>query len=100
MASRNTSLAQINKNLLKCIAERLHIYKSIDTDADLQEVVCYPIELLNVLNPSGLTPHALRLKIGDPVMMLRNQESPRLCNESHLVVRKLLPRVIAAAFLT
>lgn len=89
LTSKNTSVAKFNEELLQT-------YRSIDTVADTKEVVHYPADFLN----SGLLLHALPLKIGAPVMLLRNLEVPRLCNGTHLVVNKLLPHVIEATILT
>ena len=48
----------------------------------------YPAEFLNTLTPNGLPPHVLKLKVGCPVILLRNIDpANRLCNGTKLVVR-------------
>uniref|UniRef100_K3Z0C7 ATP-dependent DNA helicase n=1 Tax=Setaria italica TaxID=4555 RepID=K3Z0C7_SETIT len=48
----------------------------------------YPSEFLNTLTPNGLPPHLLKLKIGCPVILLRNIDPAiGLCNGTRLVVR-------------
>ena len=48
----------------------------------------YPSEFLNTLTLNGLPPHVLRLKIGCPVILLRNIDPANgLCNGMRLVVR-------------
>eukprot|EP00267_Zea_mays_P056141 XP_023156177.1 uncharacterized protein LOC111589561 [Zea mays] len=48
----------------------------------------YPPEFLNTLTPNGLPPHVLKLKIGCPVILLRNIDPAiGLCNGTRLVVR-------------
>ena len=42
-------------------------FESVETDAHL-----YPTEFLNSLLPSGMPPHKMCLKVGCPVMLLRN----------------------------
>jgi hypothetical protein len=49
-------------------------YKSADffgPDAAEEEGV-YPVEVLNTLTPSGMAPHQLTLRVGAPVVFLRN----------------------------
>jgi len=48
----------------------------------------YPSEFLNTLTPNGLPPHVLKLKVGCPIILLRNIDPANgLCNGTRLVVR-------------
>ncbi|XP_016165180.1 uncharacterized protein LOC107607791 [Arachis ipaensis] len=61
----------------------------------------YGPELLNSINCSGLPPHKLILKVGVPVMLLRNiDQSSGICNSTMLQVRKLGNHVIECEVLT
>ncbi|XP_070203407.1 uncharacterized protein [Littorina saxatilis] len=51
-------------------------------------------------SPAGVPPHELNLKLGTPVMLMRNLDPPTLCNGTRLVVKTMLPNVIEATVMT
>jgi ATP-dependent DNA helicase PIF1 len=67
---------------------------------DVDQAVQYPTEFLNSLEPPGMPLHNLVLKVGTPIMLLRNLDAPRLCNDTRLSVKSLMPHVIEATILT
>ncbi|AQK64979.1 hypothetical protein ZEAMMB73_Zm00001d013986 [Zea mays] len=63
------------------------VYHSFDSAMDDPHNY-YPPEFLNTLTPNGLPPHVLKLKIGCPIILLRNIDPANgLCNGTRLVVR-------------
>ena len=61
----------------------------------------YTPEILNSLRCSGVPNHVLRLKVGSPIMLLRNLDrSMGLCNGSRLIITKLGKHVVEAKIIT
>ncbi len=61
----------------------------------------YPVEFLNTLQFNGITNHKLELKVGVPILLLRNlNQSIRFCNGTKLIVKRLGQRVIEAEIIT
>ncbi|XP_026811251.1 uncharacterized protein LOC113552598 [Rhopalosiphum maidis] len=58
------------------------------------------MEFLNSLEISDLPSHILTLKIGAPIMLLRNINPPQLCNGTRLFVKALNNNMIEATILT
>lgn len=100
LAPKNKTVSIINEKLLCLLPGRLHTLKSIDSIPNLDDAATYPIEFLNSLEPPGLPPYKLELKVGALIMLLRNLEPPRLCNGTRLVVKKIMKYVIEARILT
>jgi ATP-dependent DNA helicase PIF1 len=74
-------------------------YKSVDTVCDATEAVHYPTEFLNSMDLLDIPPHNLQLKVGSPVILLRNLNPPQFCNGMRLVIKKLMKNVIEAIIL-
>ena len=100
LAPKNISVNAINLQIQQQLPGQAATYKSVDTVIDADHAVQYPTEFLNSLEPSGMPPYNLMLKIGAPIMLLRNLDAPRLCNGTRLCVRSLMPHAIEATILT
>lgn len=74
-------------------------YTSLDSMMNQDEAVNYPTEFLNSLDLPGVPPHELKLKVGIPVILMRNIHPPELCNGTRLVVKKLMNNVIEATII-
>ncbi|XP_014777595.1 uncharacterized protein LOC106874392 [Octopus bimaculoides] len=79
-APRNVSVDKLNLNLLTQLPGPECSYRSINSVPDQQQATHYPVEFLNSLQPPTFPPHILIVKIGAPIMLLRNLDAPRLCN--------------------
>ncbi|GBO42859.1 hypothetical protein AVEN_275276-1 [Araneus ventricosus] len=100
LSPTNDEVKIIKKQLLKKLPGASQIYKSVDTTVEKNKAMDYPTEFLNSLEPSGIPAHKLELKIGAPIMLLRNLDPPALCNGTRLIVKKLMSNVIEAVILT
>ena len=100
LAPKNISVNNINTAILNVIPGEMTTYTSIDTVVDVDDSVNYPTEFLNSLEPPGMPPHKLHLKVGVPIMLLRNLDPPKLCNGTRLIVKQLMGNVIDATILT
>ncbi|GFY31477.1 ATP-dependent DNA helicase [Trichonephila clavipes] len=100
LAAKNIDVNTINFTIQNGIPSETTTYKSIDTVENQDEVVNYPTEFLNSLDLPGMPPHVLILKIGVPIILLRNINPPRLCNGTRLSVKKIMNNVIEATLLT
>ena len=63
-----------NAKVMKVLPTAGRTYYSADSVPETHLDNMRPPEYLNKHNPSGLSPHRLHLKIGAPVMLLRNMD--------------------------
>jgi hypothetical protein len=85
LAARNDDVRSLNSTILNHLTGNERMYCSADSysieSPTEHENNNIPIEFLNSLNASGLPIAHLRLKIGCPIIILRNIDSKRgLCN--------------------
>ncbi|KAJ8886366.1 hypothetical protein PR048_012577 [Dryococelus australis] len=63
VSPRNDTVNEINNLIIQRVPGQVKTYKSIDTVTNVDDVVHFPQDFLNSLNPSGLPPHELSLKV-------------------------------------
>ena len=101
LTPKNIDVDVINDKVMSMFPGEVHTYLSADSVGDTQVAGNYPTEFLNTLNPSGIPPHVLNLKINCPIILLRNlSPSSGLCNGTRLICRNLLPHLIDAEIIS
>ena len=64
-------------------------------------ILMYPVEYLNSINCSGLPLAKLALKVGCPIMVLRNiNPGDGVCNGSRGILTRATPRVLEVRLLS
>jgi ATP-dependent DNA helicase PIF1 len=102
LTPRNVDVNTINDLATDIFPGEETVYLSQDSipDADDQAAALYPPEFLNTLNPAGMPPHKLRLKVEQPIILMRNVDPQHgLCNGTRLMCKRLSQRVIEAEIL-
>ncbi|XP_071739723.1 uncharacterized protein [Rutidosis leptorrhynchoides] len=106
LTPRNDDADEINKHMFKKLESQTMTFQSSDeickgsTDA-LEQQQSYPVEFLNKLNFPHVPPHKLKLKIGQPIMLLRNLNPTRgMCNGTRLIITDFQKFVIQARIIT
>ena len=99
LAPKHDTAGLINEKLLQQGLGEVKIYKCIDTASDTSEANQYPIKFLNSFELPGVLSHRLQLKIGSPIILLRNLKSPKLCNGTHLAIKQLFDHVYVATII-
>jgi len=102
LAPTNSIADQINDYMLDLMPGEEKTYLSYDypltqnSNGDSVNDVHIP-EFLNTINASGLPHHKIRLKIGVPVMLLRNiDQKLGLCNGTRLIITRMGKFVLEA----
>jgi len=100
LAPKNTNVDEVNTAILESLSEELHTYLNVNSLTPTEEgasVVArvsmdslYPVEFLNTLQFGGIANHKLELKVGVPILLLRNlNQSIGLCNGTRLIIKRL-----------
>ena len=101
----NNTVNRMNESIISLFPGRSKIYHSVDSvvnpdstspDNAYDEITD---ELLHSLNPPSLPPHSLTLKIGAPIMLIRNLNIKKgLCNGTRLIVTDIKDTLISVKF--
>jgi ATP-dependent DNA helicase PIF1 len=106
LSPTNDVAAVINMKMIEKITTlEMSYYSSDSIDDSLANhstmEALYPTEFMNTLSINGLPDHMLHLKIGVPIMLLRNLDPSRgLCNGTRLIMTQLTSRVIEGEIIT
>ncbi len=106
LAPTNEVVEELNDYIISSLNEEDHEYLSSDSVCKAysnvaNQDVLYPIEFLNTLRFPGLPNHKLTLKVGLPIMLLRNlNQNGGLCNGTRLIITKLATWLIEAEIIT
>ena len=100
LAARNADVNSLNHTILDLFPGDMIEAQSADSvmnddDNHQDEELLYPPEYLNSITTSGLPLARLRMKIGCPLMLLRNLDPQRgLCNGSRGILTRMTDRVM------
>lgn len=102
----NEFVESVNNHVLQRLPGDFKTYKSCDSICKASsnsggDEVLYPPEYLNSLKFSGVPNHEIQVKIGAPIMLLRNLNPKKgLCNGTRLIVTRTYPFLIEALIIT
>ncbi|KAF8087030.1 hypothetical protein N665_0602s0013 [Sinapis alba] len=101
----NENVDVVNNYMLDHLTGEERIYLSSDSidpsDLNSKDDSIFSPEFLNSIKSPGLPNHALRLKIGTPVMILRNIDpNEGLCNGTRLQITHLANHIVQAKVIT
>ncbi|XP_028059216.1 ATP-dependent DNA helicase PIF1-like [Camellia sinensis] len=106
LCARNDDVNAINIAALNIFPRNTYTYLAADKMAEDDEIDPsitnrYPNEFLNSLDPFGLLAFKVELKVGCPIMLLRNiAPKDGLCNGTRLMVSRCNTHIIEARILT
>jgi ATP-dependent exoDNAse (exonuclease V) alpha subunit len=105
LAPRNDDIRRLNNTILDSLYGEEKTYTSADSyTIDGPDVVVnqnIPVEFLHSLDASGLPVAHLRIKLGCPVILLRNIDKKRgLCNGTRAVITHMSNRLLQVRVLT
>ncbi|GKE01609.1 DNA helicase [Tanacetum coccineum] len=106
LCPKNDTADVVNAKILSTVKSTAKTYLSRDEVIPIggetsETELLYPNEYLNTLTFPRFPPHELQLKVGSPIMLLRNVNlSGGLCNGTRIIVTSLMSRLIEAQIIT
>jgi ATP-dependent DNA helicase PIF1 len=106
LTPKNDDVEHISTLIMNRFPGEFHTYSSADSvdltdDSNTDQPQLYSPEFLRSLKIPGLPPGELRLKVGVPIILLRNlNPSEGLCNGTRLICRGLYSKVINTEIIT
>lgn len=101
LSARNHDVLDLNTKILQMMPGNAESHLSVDSVVeeagadDGTSGLNMPLEFLRTLNPPGLPPGDLQLKLGCPLILLRNLCPARgLCNRTRMILVQMSQRVL------
>ena len=86
LAATNREVELLNDVISSKLPGSADVFTSADQLENSEDLLRFNSEFLNTLNPNGFPPHALKLKPGTPLLLLRNLNPTQgLCNGTKLI---------------
>ena len=99
LAVRNADVSRLNTIAMGLLQRRPFTCYSSDVATNAEEVDRNPPDRFKDIWDGSMPPHKLILKVGAPVMLLRNLDPPRLCNGSRIRLTYVGKRVLEGEIL-
>jgi len=98
LTTKNTVVNFLNTQIVEVVLGQKHIFLSIDSvETRDDRAMAIGTEFFNTITLACMPPHHLALKVGVPVMLLRNLDvTSGLCNGTRLIISHLARRLIVA----
>jgi ATP-dependent exoDNAse (exonuclease V) alpha subunit len=104
LSARNDDVDELNARVLNDFPGQVRVYHSADSivnDGVDNAELLYPVEFLNSITASGLPLAKLALKVGCPVMIMRNlNPTEGVCNGTRGVITRMTSRVLEVRMIT
>lgn len=96
----NKTVRQINEQIMSHVEGGGIEYLPVNNVMDTEQVTSYPVEFINFLKLLEVPSHKLRLKVGVPILVMRNFDAPRLCNGTQLQIIHLGRKIVRSIIMT
>ncbi|XP_076032462.1 uncharacterized protein LOC143020185 [Oratosquilla oratoria] len=93
----NDDVDSVNQMIHEKIEEEEKVYYSVDTPVDQDSDV--QTSVYNAMTSPSLPPHALKVKVGSVLMIIRNIYTPKLCNGSRIMITNLKNNMLVGKIL-
>ncbi|KAL7319632.1 hypothetical protein PS15m_012290 [Mucor circinelloides] len=101
LTPKNKNVKTINDLLLTSVPGRTVSYTSHNHTCDDENLIVMPAEILSTIESGFLPLHQLELKVGSPIMVIRNIDpAAGLCNGTRMIVNSLGTNIIEATIST
>jgi ATP-dependent DNA helicase PIF1 len=98
LTTKNIVVNSLNTQIVEVMPGQEHIFLSTDlVETGDDQTMAIGTKFLNTITLAGMPPHRLALKVGVPVILLRNLDATSgLCNGTRLIISRLAWRLIVA----